>query len=51
MHASPSFCIAVTDKVGNALGTGDGASDGSGLAVGRYAWVLSITSRSPSEMR
>ena len=47
MHASPSFCIAVTDKdvddgsavLGNAVGTGDGTGDGEGLAVGRYAWA------------
>jgi hypothetical protein len=44
MHASPSFCIAVTDKE-----VGDGAAVGA--AVGRSVRVLRITYKSPSERR
>ena len=49
MHASPSFCLAVTDKdvgdgaavLGNALGTGDGAAVlGNALGTGDGAAVL-----------
>jgi hypothetical protein len=56
MHASPSFCIAVTDKDvgdGAAVGATVGAAVGAtvGAAVGRSVRVLQITYKSPSERR